>query len=184
MTSDKVVASTASVISFVASMAASRGSYFFSSMKRTMFSSTTMASSMTMPTASVSASSVMLLSVKSISFSSVKVAMIEVGMATEAITTERQLRMKSSTTRLARMLPNSRCSCSDSIEALMKIDWSRMVRSEMPVGRFGCRAAIFFLTASMISTVLVPDWRRMSRVTASLPSSMFHERGSAKLSAT
>ena len=53
-----------------------------------------MASSITMPTASVSASSVMLFSEKSIPRISVKVAMMEVGMATAAISTARQLRMK------------------------------------------------------------------------------------------
>ena len=59
-----------------------------------MFSSTTMASSMTMPTASVSASSVMLFSVKSIARISVKVAMIEAEMASAKINTARTLRMK------------------------------------------------------------------------------------------
>ena len=62
--SDSVVARTARPISFVARMAAGNGLTPFSSMKRKMFSSTTMASSMTMPTASASASSVMVLSVK------------------------------------------------------------------------------------------------------------------------
>ena len=62
-------------------------------------------------------------------FSRVKVAMMEVGMAREAISTERRSRMKSITTRLARMLPKSRCSSSDSMEALMKTDWSLMMRS-------------------------------------------------------
>ena len=36
----------------------------------------------------------------------------------------------------------------------------------------------------MILTVFVPDWRRTSSETACLPSSMFQERGSAKLSST
>ena len=57
--SDRLVASTARPTSLVPSTAASRGLIFFSSMKRKMFSSTTTASSITMPTASVSASSVM-----------------------------------------------------------------------------------------------------------------------------
>ena len=61
----KVVAMTARPISAVAARAASKGRIFFSSMKRKMFSSTTMASSITMPTISTSASMVTLLSVKS-----------------------------------------------------------------------------------------------------------------------
>ena len=50
-----------------------------------MFSSTTIASSMTMPTASVMPSSVMLFSVKPITRISVKVAMIDAGMASDAM---------------------------------------------------------------------------------------------------
>src|SRR5262247_2528097 len=80
ITSEIVVATTASVISRVASMAAVFGSSYFSSMKRTMFSRTTIASSMTMPTANVRPSSVMLFSVKFIALSSVNVAMIDGGI--------------------------------------------------------------------------------------------------------
>ncbi len=60
-----VVASTGSAISAVASRAASNGDMPFSSMNRKMFSSTTIASSMTMPTIRTSASIVTVLSVKS-----------------------------------------------------------------------------------------------------------------------
>ena len=58
--SERVVASTAGPISRVPAIAASFGSRPSSSMCLKMFSSTTMASSMTMPTASASASRVML----------------------------------------------------------------------------------------------------------------------------
>ena len=149
-----------------------------------MFSSTTIASSMTMPTARVRASRVMLLSVKSMALSSVKVAMIEVGMAREAMTTERALRMKRNTIREASTLPKRRCSSSDAMEALMKTDWSRITRRVRPAGSVLSIWASLALMVSMILTVLVPDWRRMSRVTACLPSSMFQVRGSAKLSST
>ena len=63
-TSEKVVAMTARPMSAVASRAASNGRIFFSSTKRKTFSSTTMASSITMPTISTRASIVTLLSVK------------------------------------------------------------------------------------------------------------------------
>ena len=63
-----------------------------------MFSSTTIASSMTMPTASVSASIVIVLSVKPMYQISPNVAMIEVGMAMAAMIVERRLARKSSTT--------------------------------------------------------------------------------------
>jgi len=57
-TSDEVVATTASMISFVPSRAAWKALLPSSSMCRYTFSSTTMASSMTMPTASTRPSSV------------------------------------------------------------------------------------------------------------------------------
>ena len=82
-----------------------------------MFSSTTIASSMTMPTASVSASSVMLLSVKSMARINVNVAMIEAGMATEAMMTARRFLMKKNTTSDASRLPQMRCSSSDAMDA-------------------------------------------------------------------
>ena len=104
----RVVAMTASPISAVAARAASKGRIFFSSIKRKIFSSTTMASSMTMPTMSTSASIVTLLSVKLSAFIIPKDAITEVGMATAAMTIARQLRMKTSTTRQARMLPKMR----------------------------------------------------------------------------
>ena len=69
-----------------------------------------MASSMTMPTASVSASSVSMLSVKPMAHMRAKVLMIDVGMAMAAITVERQLRRNSSTTSAARIAPTIRCS--------------------------------------------------------------------------
>ena len=67
-------------------------------MCRKMFSSTTIASSMTMPTASVRPSSVMLFSVKSMARISVNVAMIDAGIASDEMMTARMLRMKNMTT--------------------------------------------------------------------------------------
>ena len=64
MTSESVVAMTARAISAVASEAARRGGVPSSSTWRKMFSSTTTASSITMPTASTRASIVTLFSVK------------------------------------------------------------------------------------------------------------------------
>ena len=83
-----------------------------------------MASSITMPTASVNASSVMLLSEKSIPRISVNVAITDAGMATAAITTARQLRINTQTMKLARMLPKIRCSSSEWTDALMKSEMS------------------------------------------------------------
>ena len=78
-----------------------------------------MASSITIPTASVSPSSVIEFSVKSMARITVKVVMIEVGMAMELIRTVRQSRMKSQTMSDASKLPSTRCSSSDCTEFLM-----------------------------------------------------------------
>ena len=88
-TSDSVVASTAS-----ADLAPSprgrppSGVIFFSSTKRKMFSSTTIASSITMPTISTSASIVTLLSVKSSAHIMPNVEMTDAGIATPAMTVD------------------------------------------------------------------------------------------------
>ncbi len=108
-TSESVVAMTASPMSAVASRAASNGRIFFSSTKRKTFSSTTMASSMTMPTISTSASIVTLLSVKLSIHIIPKAETTEVGMATAAMNVERQERMNASTTSDARIEPSTRC---------------------------------------------------------------------------
>src|SRR6266498_2389899 len=83
-TNESVVANTARPISLVASLAASLGSIRFSSMKRKIFSSTTMASSITTPTINTSASIVTLLSVKFSARIIPKVEINEHGIATAA----------------------------------------------------------------------------------------------------
>ena len=123
-TSDSVVAMTARPISAVASAAASFGVTPFSSTNRKMFSSTTIASSMTMPVASDSASIVMLFSVKPNIFMTMNVPMIEVGMARAAMSVTRRFRMKRKTTTLASRPPRIRCSWMSSKDRRMKRDWS------------------------------------------------------------
>ena len=82
-----------------------------------MFSSTTIASSITMPTASVMPSSVMLFSVNPMMFISVNDEMIDAGMASAEIRTARMLRMKIITTMVANRAPKIRCSSSEEIDA-------------------------------------------------------------------
>ncbi len=159
MTSESVVAMTARPISRVASTAALVRSFPFSSMNRKIFSSTMMASSITIPTASVSASSVILFREKSIPRINVNVAMIEAGMATAAMTTARQLRMNSQTMPLARMLPRIRCSSSECTEALMKSEMSCTTRSCTPGGTCARNSSILPLTSSATFTVFTPDCR-------------------------
>ena len=121
-TKESVVAMTARPISCVASAAASFGVTPFSSTNRKMFSSTTMASSMTMPVASDSASIVMLFSVKPAIFMNVNVPTIDVGMASAAMNVTRMLRMNRNTTTLASRPPRIRWSLMSSNERRMKRD--------------------------------------------------------------
>ena len=93
-----------------------------------MFSMTTMASSMTMPTDRVKASIVMAFSVNPMYQISPKVDTMEVGMAMAAMAVDRAFHRKSATTSAARMEPRIRCSFTVRIEALMYSDWSRTMR--------------------------------------------------------
>ncbi len=104
-----VVAITASPISAVARFAASNGCIFFSSTNRKIFSSTTMASSITIPTIRTKASMVTEFNVKFSAHIMPNVAINEVGIATAAMMVERQLRMNNKTTSDARMLPIIKC---------------------------------------------------------------------------
>ena len=76
-----------------------------------------MASSMTMPTASVIPSSVMLFSVNPMIRISVNDEMIEAGIASAEMMTARRLRMKNITTIVANRAPKIRCSSSEAIDA-------------------------------------------------------------------
>ena len=87
-----------------------------------MFSSTTIASSMTIPVASESDSIVMLFSVKPNAFMTANVPMMEVGMASDAMKVTFGFRMNRKTTRLARIEPRIRCSLMSSNDRRMKRD--------------------------------------------------------------
>jgi hypothetical protein len=105
----KVVAMTARPMSAVAARAASNGFIRFSSMKRKTFSSTTMASSMTMPPMRTGGGMVTLFRVKPRAHIMPKAETTEAGMATAAMMVDCQFRMKTSTTRDARIEPSTRC---------------------------------------------------------------------------
>ena len=94
-----------------------------------MFSSTTIASSITMPTARVSASMVIEFSVKPMNQTRPNDAMIEVGMAIAAMMVERRLARNTSTTSAARIEPTIRCSSTLRIDALMNSDRSWTTRA-------------------------------------------------------
>ena len=108
--SESVVASTAMPISRGPSIEAVKESSFFSSMWRKMFSTTMIASSMTMPTASARATRLMILSVRPCAHMTPNAAMIEVGMASAEMSVARELPRKTRTTMAANIAPSTRCS--------------------------------------------------------------------------
>ena len=178
------VATTASVTSRVPSIAAWNGGVPSSSMCLKIFSRTTIASSITMPTASVSPRSVMLFSVKPADRISAKLAMMEAGIASAETITTRRLRMKTMITRLASRLPKIRCSSSDEIDAWMKRESSRVtvIFTSRGITRWSC--ASLFLTPSATCTVFWPDCRRTSMTTVRWPSKKAAVRTSSVASST
>ncbi len=182
--SESVVARTARPMSRVASVAATKGFFFFSSMKRTMFSSTTMASSMTMPTASARASKVMMLSVKPIAHINPKVPMMETGIASAAMSVLRALPRKRSTMTAAKTAPRTRCSLTAFTLVLIDADSSRTTLSSEPWGSVFSTSPSRALTASTTATVFSPDCLRTESTTLSLPSSTADVLGSSTPSST
>ena len=137
-----------------------------------MFSSTTIASSMTMPVASDSASIVMLFSVKPAIFMKMNVPMIEVGIASAAMSVTRRLRMKKNTTTLASRPPRNRCSLMSSNDWRMNRDWSLPMLILRSGGSVVWICSSLARTRSTTSTVLVPDCFRTCRPTAGSPLSL------------
>ncbi len=182
--SDSVVARTARPMSRVARAAATKGFFFFSSMKREMFSRTTMASSMTIPTASASASSVMMLRVKSIAHISAKVPMMEMGMASAAMSVLRALPRKRSTTSAASTAPSTRCSFTASTLVRIEPESSRTTRSLEPSGSVFSTAESLARIRSTTATVFCPDCLRIDRTTLATPSSLAAVFGSSAPSST
>ena len=90
--------------------------------------------------------------------------------------------MKTRITRLASRLPATRCSSSDAIDAWMKFESSRVGVTVTSGGSARRAASIFFLTASMTSTVFCPDWRRTSMMSVRVPSKNAAVRTSSAVS--
>ena len=106
---EKVVAVTASPISAVPALAAVRRSAPIS-MWRTIFSRTTMASSINTPIASESPSNVMKLSVNPQAHTAINAAITEVGKASAVISVERHELRNAYTTKIVSTAPNNSAS--------------------------------------------------------------------------
>ena len=182
-TMEKVVARTASPISAVPARAASKWSWPCSRC-RTMFSRTTIASSMRRPIARDSAISVMTLSVIPMKFMTMKEEMTEIGRVSPVITVERHELRKQKTMKIVRIPPRIRVVWTSSTESRIMIDASRTTSIRVPAGSSGCRRAISLFTSSTTETVFAPDCFWMSRATAGTPFTRARDRGSSIPSTT
>ncbi len=126
----KVVAITARPISAVASRAAVKWSAP-ACMWRTMFSRTTMASSISRPMASDRPISVRMFSVKPRAFMTMKVLITDTGSASPVITVLRQLLRKMKTMKTVSRPPSNRVTFTSSTESRMKVERSTTWRSRM-----------------------------------------------------
>ena len=150
---------------------------------RTMFSTSTMASSTRMPTTSDSASSVITLMEKPSHCMPMKAGMTDSGSATAETNVARQSRKNSHTTTTASSAPSySRCmepsysSCTGSTKLKASVTSSPGWAS-----RSSARATF---TAAPTSTSLAPLLRATSKPTTGLPLSSARARGSAMVSVT
>ena len=140
---------------------------------RSMFSRTTIASSITTPTARVIARSVMVLSVKSKIHITPKVVISENGIEIPTISVGRQRRRKPKTVKVARTAPNWRAKSVSWMDSRMASEKSASPSPSLkriPPGRIACILEIRARTSSVTATVLPPDCFWMPTPSAVRPS--------------
>jgi len=177
-TMEKVVAMTASPISLVPSRAAAKWS-FPRSRCRTMFSRTTMASSIKSPMARDKAIRVMTLSVIPMKFMTMNEEITEMGSVSPVMTVDRQELRKQNTIRTVRIPPSTRVSWTSRTESRIMIEASRTISMRVPGGSSPWSFPISFPTVSTTSTVLAPDCFWMSTATAGTPFTRASDRCSS-----
>ncbi len=156
---ERVAAVAAKAIWRVPFEAASKGASP-ASRCRSMFSSTTMASSITTPTARARASRVMMLRVAPKIHITPKLAMMESGMAVATMSVGRVRRRKTKTTRVARKAPKTSANWVSATESRM--DWEKsMMPSQsaisMPAGANFFSSSTRSRTSVAIATVFAWD---------------------------
>ncbi len=182
-TSDTVIEMTVKLISLVPRIAASKtGSP--RSMWRTMFSSTTMASSTTNPTARVSAISDRLSRLYPSRCMTAKVPMSDIGSASAGITVARTFRRNRKITITTRQSARKSVNFTSSTEAFTVTDRSLSVAMSTEGGICERRSATAALTRSATATVLVPGWRWIASTTARWPLNQLARLVSCTLSST
>ncbi len=177
-----VVAITARPISSAASIAAWYGVLPMRRW-RTMFSTSTIASSTRMPTTSDSASKVTTLIEKPSRYMPMKAGITDIGSAMADTKVARQSRRNSQTTSTARIAPSySRCS-EPWYSSCTGVTKSKACTSSTS-GRCSLSSARAFCTAAPTATSLSPRLRATSKPTTGLPLSRAAARGSATVSVT
>ena len=151
-TIDSVVASTARPISLVPSIDAWYGVLPISTC-RTMFSRTTIASSMSKPTHSDSAISVMLLMVKPNRFMNKNVPMIDIGSVSPVITVERQELRNKNTIRIVSSAPSISVRRTFSTATRIERELSVTSSSFRPGGKLGVMSTIALFSPSTTAMV-------------------------------
>ncbi len=123
-------------------------------MWRTMFSRTTIASSIRMPIASESPSSDIVFSVKPNAQTAMNDASTETGSASPVITVERHEFRNRNTTSTVSSAPSSSASCTLSTEWLTRSPESRTTSSFAPCGSVACSLLTRASTSPATSVVL------------------------------
>ena len=157
-TSDSVIDRIVKPISRLPSRAAWNGGFPISTW-RTMFSSITMASSTTKPTARVSAMSERLSRLKSSRYITLKVPTTDIGSARLGMTVAETLRRKRKITITTRHSVSINVSFTSRTDARMDSERSHSVRRSTDAGSWGFSCSTSCCTASDTPTVLVPGWR-------------------------
>ena len=168
-TMEKVVANTAKPISAVPSSAAVLESLPIAPW-RTMFSRTTIASSIKSPTHNESAISVIMLMVKPNRYMKRKVPMSAIGSVRPVITVERHELRKRNTIRIVNAAPSTMVRLTLSTPLLIGLAPSRTTCKVTSFGNSFCSSAIASLTSSTTSIVFCPCAFWMSSASVRLPS--------------
>ncbi len=131
-----------------------------------MFSTTTMASSTTMPMASTRANRVRVLIEKPVAFITARVPISETGMARMGITAARQVCRKTITTITTSTRASSRVFCTSWIESWMYSVGLKMIRYAKPGGKLAFSLSISARMPLAVSSALAPGCWKMISATA------------------
>ena len=164
------MATIAPVTSRIDSIAASLGESFFSAISRSTFSSTTIASSTTIPVASTIANSVSVFKVKPKSMRPPNAPISDTGTAMIGISVARQLCRNTNTTSSTRNAASESVMITSWIDDCTKRVVSKGMSCVTPWGKLCDSLAMPARTESATLSALPPDCRKTAMPTVGLPS--------------